>query len=963
MIKSDDTVNTDTETGVSTNPLALSVVLGISATTVFVLIKSKKGKKACIILLAGAIGLSSLGTLYAKDNLETKQFTFFSNFEINEKKYEIKTNVTYKIEKSEEATSDDYLTRGEWINQLVEAMDYEEMDFQLNEPYFIDTEDSIFEDSINYAVMYKVVELSSSHFNPQELATREFMAFTTVNALGYEKEKNLECLDSYLLKYPKEAEVAVGIGAITLENGYFKPSEFITQADANKALSVVKETRESEYIGDESKNEVVYQDNVISLSKDNVISLNDSTLILKRNNETEKIQIKDTIAIEEYGVFKIEQIQLQETTIVLGTSTPKFEETIESLETVGSGELQPSGFIPAEGVNYIFEGEETNQINPRVNLINVSGSITDAGSWNLDFKKKINDNVTLSGYLNLNLDAIKYKADIDVSFTGVDINNVYLKVQPDVDSEAKVSIKNNGDEDFNNNGYIKIGKVPVVGVPGASIFIEIGIEYRADGYARVIYTLDGQYGLQIKDNRPRIINSFSNTLSFEVNANLSFGPRLAAMVNVLNTWDLLDLDIAAGASGSGTAAFRSTGVICSDLKAHLYLRFDALKNCLVGEFLNKDYSKEIWNQSNSPIKYDGHFENFKEVDECTFEKAVLKGKVIDAETREVLNRAKIEIIDTESDERKTVYSNSNGDFSVNVAGGSTYDVITSKEGYITFKDTIDLSSHEIKQIETRLAIRGSNDSTELGKAGGSIKDAVTGETVSNVKLEVRKNWGQITGAPIKEYYTDEQGQYYIDDLTLGNYTLNMVKDGYITSYINIVVTKTGNLQQHGVIVPEEIEGENSELRVVLTWGENPTDLDSHLTGVSPLGEKYHIYFGDQSFYENENIIADLDVDDTTSYGPETLTLYQSKPGKIYHYYVHDYINQGLSDSNEMSNSGARLSIFVDGLYRETMYIPTNKAGTVWHAFDYNPDTKEIIKINQISSDESNVFSRVMIPNK
>lgn len=34
MIKSDDTVNTDTETGVSTNPLALSVVLGISATTV-----------------------------------------------------------------------------------------------------------------------------------------------------------------------------------------------------------------------------------------------------------------------------------------------------------------------------------------------------------------------------------------------------------------------------------------------------------------------------------------------------------------------------------------------------------------------------------------------------------------------------------------------------------------------------------------------------------------------------------------------------------------------------------------------------------------------------------------------------------------------------------------------------------------------------------------------------------------
>jgi hypothetical protein len=52
------------------------------------------------------------------------------------------------------------------------------------------------------------------------------------------------------------------------------------------------------------------------------------------------------------------------------------------------------------------------------------------------------------------------------------------------------------------------------------------------------------------------------------------------------------------------------------------------------------------------------------------------------------------------------------------------------------------------------------------------------------------------------------------------------------------------------------------MRIVLTWGERPADLDSHIT-----------YPGNHIFFRSKKgTDANLDVDDTTSFGPETITL-------------------------------------------------------------------------------------------
>lgn len=66
-------------------------------------------------------------------------------------------------------------------------------------------------------------------------------------------------------------------------------------------------------------------------------------------------------------------------------------------------------------------------------------------------------------------------------------------------------------------------------------------------------------------------------------------------------------------------------------------------------------------------------------------------------------------------------------------------------------------------------------------------------------------------------------------------------------------------------VMENLDG----LRVVLTWGQTPDDLDSHM-----------IFPGNNIYFENKTgTDAELDVDDTDSYGPETITLQKNTTAK------------------------------------------------------------------------------------
>ena len=84
---------------------------------------------------------------------------------------------------------------------------------------------------------------------------------------------------------------------------------------------------------------------------------------------------------------------------------------------------------------------------------------------------------------------------------------------------------------------------------------------------------------------------------------------------------------------------------------------------------------------------------------------------------------------------------------------------------------------------------------------------------------------------------------------------------------------------------------------MLVWGQTPTDLDSHLVGPNSLSDttsRFHLYFSNQivKLSESGACVADLDYDDTTSWGPEIVTIHNNVPG-VYYYYVYDLI-EGIS---------------------------------------------------------------------
>ena len=127
------------------------------------------------------------------------------------------------------------------------------------------------------------------------------------------------------------------------------------------------------------------------------------------------------------------------------------------------------------------------------------------------------------------------------------------------------------------------------------------------------------------------------------------------------------------------------------------------------------------------------------------------------------------------------------------------------------------------------------------------------------------------------------------------------------------------------------------MRVVLSWGEKPFDLDSHL--IFPGG---HIYFDSK-----EGTDANLDVDDTDSYGPETVTISKKHFGESYIYAVQDYSNKGLPNSNYLSASKAKVFVYVGSSLVRSYSVPAGKRGNIWTVFKLNPNG-EFEDINSVT---------------
>jgi hypothetical protein len=112
------------------------------------------------------------------------------------------------------------------------------------------------------------------------------------------------------------------------------------------------------------------------------------------------------------------------------------------------------------------------------------------------------------------------------------------------------------------------------------------------------------------------------------------------------------------------------------------------------------------------------------------------------------------------------------------------------------------------------------------------------------------------------------------------------------------------------------------LRVVLTWGTTPADLDLHT--VFPGN---HVFFSHKLGRD-----ANLDVDDTDGSGPETITIEKKAFGQPYLFAVHDYTNRETTQRAALAESRARVFVYVGETLIRRYEVPTHGLGTLWTVF-------------------------------
>jgi len=100
-----------------------------------------------------------------------------------------------------------------------------------------------------------------------------------------------------------------------------------------------------------------------------------------------------------------------------------------------------------------------------------------------------------------------------------------------------------------------------------------------------------------------------------------------------------------------------------------------------------------------------------------------------------------------------------------------------------------------------------------------------------------------------------------------------------------------------------------KFQAILTWGEKPSDLDSHFTGPCPhadcSSERFHVYYSSRGSLSSAPF-AYLDTDDISSYGPEITSLAICAAG-TYRYSVHNYSGES---SWPLVNSEAKVLVLL-----------------------------------------------------
>lgn len=320
----------------------------------------------------------------------------------------------------------------------------------------------------------------------------------------------------------------------------------------------------------------------------------------------------------------------------------------------------------------------------------------------------------------------------------------------------------------------------------------------------------------------------------------------------------------------------------------------------------------------------------------------LTGRVVHAETRAAIPGATVTFSGGSLTEAAT--TTADGSYQSGSLPVGAYTVTASANGFVAV--TLYAAAVQSDRATTLETVPLVPASSFPGGISGYVRDARNNAGIAGAIVELRPGMNAMDG-PAVAAATDATGGYRFPGLPAGTYSVLGRARGFADGV------------QTGVVIGDrEVAGQNlslspntEDITVVLRWGAAPSDLDSHLTGPAESGARFHVYYaGAGSLLASP--FAALDIDDVTSYGPETVTISRQFPG-TYRYSVHDYTNGWENPSSGLGRSGAQVKVYRGGSLIAEFNVP-NQPGTLWTVFELEGSAIRPVNTMQYVADPAQV---------
>lgn len=407
--------------------------------------------------------------------------------------------------------------------------------------------------------------------------------------------------------------------------------------------------------GPEDKEKIVYADGVIvdELKDQNEYELIEEadgkhTVIIEKNEATQAIEVGSAFVLpkneEELTGVALVAVDIRQKDNqyleIICEEPSSIGTIIESIDFEGTSTNVDMNNIKilTEGISIVDKSttRSTYGLRRNVGSYEETVEIPDAEKViNLFADVETPEGISLEGEISFAIPEVYAKI---VGEFGVLTNKLYeleVTVKKDcnatIDLAVDTGILENLESDLSEITSIELFEAPVaVGACGLiSANLVVTLEVDVQGEAHIAFHLEQEEGIKYNNGRLQTVcRKEEPTLDYEASISGFCGPKVAVNIVLLKFCDAFGADLRTGAAFSYTDAIHTIGervLVCSDFLAYFALILELNNDTelveLLEEICDTEFSIEIWNEDNSPLKVHKHMENEKLVEECTYGKA------------------------------------------------------------------------------------------------------------------------------------------------------------------------------------------------------------------------------------------------------------------------------------------------------------------------------------------------------